>query len=71
MTLKRRWPNEAENARENSIALAMRIDNLARPILDGEQMTQIEVVRRAGQICRAALEILRELQAVGPQRLLE
>jgi hypothetical protein len=67
MTPRKRWPNEAEWARLDAIAKAHKIDALARPILDGEPMTEIERVQRAGQICRAALEIAKALQAVGPQ----
>lgn len=67
MTPRKRWPNEADWARLDSIAKAQRIDTLARPILDGEKMTEIERVQRAGQICRTALEIIKDLLAVGPQ----
>lgn len=67
MTLRKRWPNEAEWARLDAIARAQRIDDLARPVLDGEAMTEIERIQRAGQICRAALEIVKDLQAAGPQ----
>jgi hypothetical protein len=65
MTPRKRWPNEADWARTESIAHARRIDTLARPMLDGEGMTEVERVQRAGQICRAALEIEKDLQAVG------
>ncbi len=71
MTPRKRWPNEADWARQNAIAGAQRIDRLARPILDGEGMTEIERIQRAGQICRAALEIVKDLLAVGPQEFLE
>ena len=67
MTPRKRWPNEADWARLDAIAGAQRIDTLARPILDGDAMTEIERVQRAGQICRAALEIVKDLQAAGPQ----
>jgi hypothetical protein len=67
MTLRKRWPNEADWARLNSIAGAQRIDMLARPILDGQAMTEVERIQRAGQICRSALEIVKDLQAAGPQ----
>jgi hypothetical protein len=67
MTPRKRWPNEADWARQNALALAQRIDLLARPILDGESMTEIERIQRAGQICRAAMQISKELLAAGPQ----
>jgi len=67
MTPRKRWPNEADWARLNAIARAQRIDTLAQPILNGESMTEIERIQRAGRICRSALEIVRDLQAVGPQ----
>lgn len=66
MTPRKRWPNEAEWARLEAIARAMRIDALARPILEDVAMTEIERIQRAGQICRAALEIMNDLRAVGP-----
>lgn len=71
MTPRKRWPNEAEWARLDAIARAQRIDMLARPILEGEGMTEVERIQRAGQICRLALEITRDLQAVGPQKFQE
>lgn len=67
MTLRKRWPNEADWARQEAIAKARKIDNLSRPMLDGEAMTEVERVQRAGQICRAALEIVHALLAAGPQ----
>lgn len=67
MTPRKRWPNEADWARQDAMAKAHRIDALARPILDGESMTEVERVQRAGQICRTALEIVKDLLAVGPQ----
>ena len=67
MTLRKRWPNEAEWARMDAIVKAQRIDALARPVLDGEAMTEIERIQRAGQICRQGLEIVRDLQAAGLQ----
>ena len=67
MTPRKRWPNEADWARLDAIANAQRIDALSRPILDGEGMTEIERIQRAGQICRAALQIVRDLTTVGPQ----
>jgi hypothetical protein len=71
MTARKRWPNAAEWARLDAIAQAKRIDDLARPLLDGESMTAIEIVQRAGQICRSALAIEKDLQAVGPQEFRE
>lgn len=65
MTKPRAWPNDAEWARTESIAHARKIDALARPMLDGMSMTEVERVQRAGQICRAALLIEKVLQAVG------
>ena len=67
MTPRKRWPNEADWARQDAIALAQRIETLATPISDGESMTEIERIQRASQICRCALKIVNHLQAVGPQ----
>jgi hypothetical protein len=63
----KRWPNNADWARLDAIADALRIDTLAQPILNGEAMTEIERIQRAGQICRMAMKIIQELQSVGPQ----
>jgi hypothetical protein len=65
MTPRKRWPNEADWARLDSIARAKKIDQLARPIVEGEHMTDIERVQRAAQVCRLALLIEKDLQAVG------
>jgi hypothetical protein len=67
MTARRRWPNEADWARLDAIARAQKIISLSRPMFDGERMTDLERVQRAGQICLAALEIISGLQAAGPQ----
>jgi hypothetical protein len=67
MTRRKRWPNEADWARLDAIAKAHSIDAMARPILEGESMTEIERIQRAGRICRAALEIVEKMLAVGPQ----
>lgn len=71
MTQRKRWPNEADWARLDVIAIAQRIDAQARPILDGEAMTEIERIQRAGRICRDAMIIIQKLMAVGPQEFRE
>lgn len=68
MTRRKRWPNEADWARQDAIAKAHKIDELARPILEGQGMTEIERIQRAGRICREALEIVEKLLAVSPQK---
>jgi len=67
MTPPKRWPKNAEDARVESLSQARRIDRLVVPILDGETMTHAELMQRAGQICRAAQVIVRELASVGPK----
>lgn len=67
MTRRKRWPNECEWARLDSIALAREIDALAMPIFEGQQMTEIEKVQRAGRICRQAQAIVTKLQAARPE----
>ena len=68
MTPRKRWPNEADWARLDSISLAQQIDGLATPISAGEAMTEIERIQRANQICRMALQIVIKLQAVGKKQ---
>lgn len=65
MTPRKRWPNEADWARLDSIELARRIEQTAVPIADGVSMTEIERVQRGGQIIRMALQIVNALQRVG------
>ena len=52
----------------DSLALATEIDRLALPIFEGEPMTEIEKVQRAGRICRLAKEITHKLQAARPEK---
>ncbi|MBI5933296.1 MAG: hypothetical protein HY867_06275 [Chloroflexi bacterium] len=67
MTPRKRWPNEADWARMDAIALAQRIETMAAPISAGEAMTEIERIQRAHQIETLALKIINCLLAVGPQ----
>lgn len=69
MTARKRWPNEADWARLDSIVLAERIESLASPISDSVGMTEIERVQRASKISQLALKIINKLQAVGPQAM--
>lgn len=68
MTKRKRWPNECEWARLDAIALAQEIDELSQPIFEGQAMTEIERVQRAGRIGRKAQEIRQKLIACRPDK---
>ena len=70
MTPPKRWPKNAEWARLDCIALAREIDGLALPVFEGQRMTEIEKVQRAGRICRLSQEIIYKLEAARPDRTL-
>ena len=64
---RKQWPNDAEWAREDSIANAREIDALSQPMLENLSMPDAERVSRAGKICRLAMKIIQSLTQVGPK----
>lgn len=75
MTPKRRWPNEAENARTEAIAQAKKIIAQMAPMKDalevGKTVSSLELAIRLGRMSDAANRIIQELMASGPQNFLE
>lgn len=75
MTPKRRWPNDAETARTESIAQAKKVIAQMAPMKDaleaGKGVTSLELSIRLGRMSDAANRIIQELMAVGPQSFLE
>lgn len=71
MTLKKRWPNEADNARMDSIALARRIKQQIMPMIDaletGKSVTSLELSLRLARISTAANDIEVKLIEAGPR----
>lgn len=66
-TTRKRWPNYAEQARLDAIALTMRSLQQLRPILADERLTQADVVRRVGAATDSIHEVANQLRAVGPR----
>ena len=75
MTPKKRWPNEAENARLDSIALAEQVKRQILPMLDaleeGKSVSALELSLRLTRINNAANEIKTKLLEASPQRFLD
>lgn len=75
MTPKRRWPNEAENARTESIAQAKKMLVQMAPMKDaieaGKSVSSLELAIRLGRMSDAANRIIQELMASGPANFLE
>jgi hypothetical protein len=75
MTAKKRWPNEAENARQDSIALAEQVQRQVLPMLDalekGKTVTAFELSLRLARISNAAKDIKLRLLEAGPQKFLD
>lgn len=71
MTPKKRWPNDAEHARTESIAQAKKVIAQMAPMKDalevGKPVSSLELSIRLGRISDAAHKIIVELTAVGPQ----
>lgn len=75
MTRRKRWPNEADNARMDSIALARKIRQQITPILDaleaGKVVSSLEISLRLNRISMAAGDIEVKLIEAGPQDFAE
>ena len=71
MTQRKRWPNEADHARLDSIALARKIKQQVLPMLDaleaGKVVTSLELSLRLNRITNAASEVEVKLIEAGPQ----
>ncbi len=71
MTARKRWPNEANGARLDSICQARRIKQQVEPILqaleEGKMITSLELSLRLNRISQAANEIEVKLLQAGPQ----
>lgn len=75
MTARKRWPNEAEHARMDAIALAERVKGQIIPMLEalesGKSVSALELALRLNRISNAANEIKLKLLEVGPAKFLE
>lgn len=75
MTARKRWPNEAENARIDSISLAQMIKKQILPMLDaleqGKQVTSLELSLRLNRISNGANEIELKLRDAGPREFVD
>jgi hypothetical protein len=75
MTLKKRWPNEADHARTEAIAQAKKIIAQMEPMKDalesGKQVSSMELLIRLNRMSDAANKIIIELVTFGPQNFLE
>jgi len=71
MTLRKRWPNEADHARLDSIALARKIKQQVLPMLEaleaGKAVTSLELSLRLNRISNSAGDIEVKLIEAGPQ----
>jgi hypothetical protein len=69
MTPPKRWPTDAEWAREDGVSGCRKIQELVDAIMDElYELTQTELLRRLSVIRRKAQEMERSLLAVGPGR---
>lgn len=70
MTAKKRWPNEAERARTESIAQAKKsiaqMEPMKAAIEEGKAVSSLELSIRMGRISDAMNKIIQELMAFGP-----
>lgn len=75
MTPKKRWPNEADHARMDSMTLARRIKQQILPMLEaleqGKSVTSLELSLRLNRISNAAHDIEVKLMEVGPREFLD
>lgn len=75
MTPRKRWPNEANNARIDAIALSQRISNQILPMLDaleaGKVVTSLELSLRLTRISNAAKDIEIKLRDAGPNEFVD
>jgi len=68
MTDPKRWPNNAEWARQDSIALAENaLDELRDILHKTESLSSMGIVLRTARAMDHLQEIIRKLQEVGPR----
>jgi hypothetical protein len=72
MTPKKRWPNEAERARTESIAQAKKVILQMAPMKDAlensKPVSSLELAIRLNRMSDAAHKIIEELTAIGPKK---
>ncbi len=72
MSLRKRWPNEAENARVDSIAETHSIERHVKQMLDqlegGKNVGSTELAIRLGRISLATMNIRTKLIDAGDRR---
>lgn len=75
MTPRKRWPNEAENARMDALALAKKISQQVLPMVaaieEGKSVSALELSVRLIRINAAAKDIELKLLQAGPSKFLE
>lgn len=75
MTRRKRWPNEAENARLDALALAKKISQQVMPMVaaieEGKIVSALELSVRLIRINAAAKDIELKLLQAGPTTFLE
>ena len=75
MTLKKRWPNEADHARTESIAQARKILSQMAPMKDaleeGKTVSSLELSVRLSRMSDAAHRIIEELSLFGVQKFVD
>ncbi len=75
MTPKKRWPNEANGARLDSICQARRIKQQIEPLLqaleEGKMITSLELSLRLHRISNEANDIEIKLREAGPKEFID
>ncbi len=75
MTARKRWPNDAEEARMNSICAALQIKKQIEPMLEaleaGKMITSLELSLRLHRISNAANDIEIKLREAGPKEFID
>ena len=75
MTANRRWPNNAEHARLDAIALAERAKAQVMPMLEAleqnKNVSALELSLRLSRVLNSVNEIKVKLLEVGPQKFLD
>ena len=75
MTLKKRWPNEADRARTEAIVQAKQILEQMEPMKEalsaGKPVSHVELLIRIIRMSDAANRIITELVAYGPYEFID
>ena len=64
MTPRKRWPNEAEWAREDAIAILEKVVGSLIEVVD-KDLTQIEIMKRLAKAVNALRQVQQRLRDVG------